>query len=105
MATTHDLHFSFAGETSMQHGVFLATSIGSTTPTLGDEKSEIVVTKSPFKESSDVHYIKYDDPLEFQIIIVNTDGTFIDATKERSLKKWLIKNNRKWLQIFQPNLS
>lgn len=105
MATYNESQFLFDSELSDSFGVQLASSIGSTTPSVGNESSFIVTTKSPFKETSDLHFIDYNEPLKFQIIVFNPDGKYIDAKQESQLNRWLCKNNRRWLQFVRENMD
>lgn len=103
--TINDSNILFDSQTSEEHGVMMVYSVGSVAKSGGDEKSNIVLTKNSFKETHDLHYISYDEPLTFSIILVKTDNSYIDSNDERRLNKWLCKPSWKWLQIDQTDLS
>ena len=99
------IKFIYADETSDSHGVLMATAFSGTTRSGNVENRNIVTTANNATNTFNFHYVKYDSPLTFDIIIYNEDGSFIDAQKERSLKKWLLKNKRNWFKSFQPDLA
>lgn len=107
MATRNDaINLIFAGESSSERGYFIASSVGSTSFTSGDENRNLVTSKSIFKDTFDLHYVNDDSPLEFDFILVKVDedNRYIDANDERYLKKWLLKNKREWLFFEQDDL-
>ena len=105
MTINEGVKFIFDGQYSDQYGVEIASALGSTSRSSSAENRNIITTKNSFSNLFNFHGVTYDSPLQFDIIIYNTDGTWIDAYKERHLKKWLLKNKRCWLQIEQDDLS
>lgn len=106
MSSINDgINFIYANRCSDEYEVQLYTSIDSTTRSSSGERRTLVTSKNAYKNTTDLHGVKYDEPLVFDLIIGNSDGTFIDAYKERELKKWLLKNNRNWLQIDQDDIA
>lgn len=105
MTINDGIRFVFDNCSSDEMGVMMVNSIGSTSMSGGDEKTNIITSKSPFKETHDLHYVSYDEPLQFTIILLKTDETYINADDERRIKKWLCKKTWGWLQIDQDDLS
>lgn len=99
------IDFIYANETSEEHGVMLVSSVASTSRSGNIESRNIITTRNLLGEIFNFHGVSYDDPLVFDIILVKSDGTFMDNDKERELKKWLMKNKRHWLQIEQNDLA
>ncbi|MDF2700780.1 MAG: hypothetical protein K0Q49_2343 [Haloplasmataceae bacterium] len=99
------IDFIFAGESSKIYGVSLASAFGSTTRSSNVEIRNIVTTTNGLSNIFNFHYVKYDSPMSFDIIIYNLDGSWIDANKERILKKWLLKSKRNWFQVDQSDLA
>jgi hypothetical protein len=92
------------GKSSDEFNVGLASAFGSTSRSSSAENRNIVTTKNALGEIFNFHYANYDSPLTFDVILYNLDNTYIDAYKERELKKWLLKNKRCWLQVYQNDL-
>lgn len=105
MTINDGIRFIYANQSSDEFGVQLCTSFDSTTRSSGEESRTLVTTKSPYSDIFNFHYASYTEPLVFDLIIYNTDNTWIDANKERTLKKWLLKDDRYWLQIDQDDLA
>lgn len=95
----------FANQSSDEYGVGIASGFGSTSRTGNSENRNVITTQNIFNNQFNIHGVKYDSPLPFDLILYNLDETYINADKERTLKKWLFKNNYNWLQIDQPDLS
>lgn len=102
--TINEFRYLFANEVSDEYGVFMCT-IGSDNSSSNDEETNIITSKTPFKETWDFHYLEDSAPLQFPITIAKQDGTYFDANEERSIKKWMCKKQREWLQIDQEDLS
>lgn len=99
-------NFIYANESSDEYGVFLCSSVGSTSRSASVENRTIVASKNSGSNNTfGFHGIKVDEPLTFDIIIANIDGTYIDTYKERILKKWLLKSSLNWLQIDQDDMA
>ena len=105
MTINDAIEFLYANESSSSYGVGMASSFGSTSRSGNSENRNIITSKNSFNNKFDLHGVTYDDALSLDIIIYNLDGTYIDSAKERSLKKWLLKNNYNWLQFDQPDLD
>lgn len=105
MTINDGVKFIYANEYSDIYGVQMCTSIGSVSRMGNSENRSIITTKNALSNIFNFHGVKYDNPLQFDIIIYNTDGSWIDSYKERQLKKWLSKNKRYWLQVEQDDLS
>lgn len=98
------IRLCFANRWSDEFGLFVVSSLGSDSFASGDEKRSLVVTKSIYKETFDLHYVNDDTPLEFAFILVKSDGNYIDNNEERQIKKWLLKNKREWLYVEQDDM-
>lgn len=105
MTINSGIRFIYDNIISDTFDVVLATSIGSVTRFQNIETRNIIITKNTFKNMFDFHYVDYSEPLKFDIIIYNQDGTWIDAYKERQLKKWLLKSKPSWFQVDQDDLN
>ena len=99
------VRFILGNTSSDEYGVGLASSFGSTSRNINAESRSLITTKNAFNNIFNFHGVKYDSPLQFDIIIYNLDGTYIDCNQERSLKKWLLKNKREWFQVDQDDMS
>lgn len=104
MATINGVRFIFADKVSDEFGVFMVTSLGSTNSTSADESRTLITSKTHYRDTFNLHYVNDDKPLEFERIIVKSDGTYINAFEERALKKWLLKNRREWFQVHQDDM-
>jgi len=102
--TINETRFILDGESSTKHGVMMVNAFGSSSKTGGSEIRTIITTQNPFKNVFDLHYVRYDEPLEFDFILAKTDHTLFDAYDERRIKKWICKNKYTWLQVDQPDL-
>ena len=102
--TIKEMRILFAGQTSDEYGLFKGY-IGSIETSSNDEDSELITTTNSFKDTWDFHYKRKSAPLQFPITLIKSDGTYFDANEERAIKKWLVKENREWLQIDQDDLS
>lgn len=107
--TINEMRFMYAGQVSDSYDVMLC-SIGAQNNPTNDESSEVITTKSPFKESWDFHRLEYNAPLQFSITIAKIHesgeyGSYFDAQEQRNIKKWLCKPKRNWLQIDQDDLG
>lgn len=102
--TIKEMRILFAGQTSDEYGLFKGY-IGSIEASSNDEDSELITTTNSFKDTWDFHYKKKSTPLQFSITLIKSDGTYFDSNEERAIKKWLVKENRDWLQIDQDDLS
>lgn len=69
-----------------------------------DEASELIVSTTPFINTWHLHDVQKTEQLTFPITICDKDGEYIDAEKERCLKKWLMKNRMDWLSFDQDDL-
>ena len=98
--TIYTTRLLYAGESSDTYGGLKCT-IESNNSDSNDEQTSLKISKIPYKKRFDYHYLDYSDPLIFKLTIANKDGTYIDANKERMLKKWLCKENRNWLNFDQ----
>ena len=105
MANINEMRFLFGNKTSDEFDVFLASSLGSISRSNSAEVRSIVTTKNIFDNTFHFHRVNYDEPLRFDIIIANIDGTYIDNFKARELKKWLLTNKRQWFQVDQDDMS
>jgi hypothetical protein len=105
MTINDSYEFIFNNESSQQYGIVMASAIGSTSRSGNIETRNIITSKNKFSNTFSIHDVTYDNPLQFDLIVYNEDETFIDADKERILKKWLMKNKYCWLQILQDDLS
>jgi len=99
------IRFIYGDTVSDEMGVSLASSIGSTSKGTNVESRSLITTKNASNNIFNFHGVKYDNPLQFDIIIYNIDGSWIDCNQERTLKKWLLKNKRQWFQLDQEDLS
>jgi hypothetical protein len=91
---------------SDEYEMLLISQIGSTSRSGNVENRNIVTTTNMLGNYFNFHGVKYDQPLEFDLLLVNSDGgTYIDNYKERALKKGLMKNKRQWLSIDQTGLE
>lgn len=99
------IDFIYGNQSSTEFGVSLASGFGSITRSSSSETRSIIRSKNISDRSYSFHGVKYDSPLSFDLIIYNTDGSFIDTYKERELKKWLMSDNEQWLQIDQDDHS
>lgn len=70
--------------------VQFGSSSGSETVSAGGE-TELITEKTPRSNKFHIISQEYSKPQSFTFQVVNTDGSNIDAAKERSLKKWLCK--------------
>lgn len=99
----------FANESTEEHSVIMCSGFGSTSRTGNNESRTLVTSKNIQGELFNFHGVKYDSPLTFDIILVNVDynynGIYIDAYKERELKKWLLKDDRYWFSVEQDDLA
>ena len=102
--TIKEMRILFANEVSDSYGVFKGY-IGSINEDSNDEEASLVTTTNHFKDTWDFHYKNKANPLQFTITLIKSDGTYFDSHEERSLKKWLVKEKREWLQIDQDDLS
>lgn len=102
--TINEMRIIFAGQTSDEYGTFKGY-IGSIDISSNDEESELITTTNSFKDIWDFHYKRKSAPLQFPITLIKSDGTYFDASEERAIKKWLVKENREWLQVDQDDLS
>jgi hypothetical protein len=105
MTINDGIRFVYANQMSDEFGVGIASSFGSTSRSGNSENRNMLTSKNNFSNHFNIHGITYDNPVVFDLIIYNLDNTYIDAEKERMLKKWLLKNNYNWLQIDQDNLG
>lgn len=94
--------FILGNATSDEYGVSMAYTFGSTTRS-GNVETRNIITSKNTNGYFNLHKVDYDTPLTFDIIIYNTDGSYIDCVKERELKKWLLTNKRQWFQIDQDD--
>jgi phage-related protein len=97
--------FTLGGISSEDIGVMMCTGFGSTSRSKNVESRTIVTTTNLAGRTFNLHGTKYDSPLAFDIIIVNKDATYIDADKERELKKIILKEERQWFNVEQNDLS
>lgn len=105
MTINNGISFLYNGQSSEEFGISLASSFGSVSRTGNSENRNIITTKNSFTNLFNFHYIQYNEPLKFDIIIYNIDGSWIDAYKERQLKKWLLNSKPSWFQVDQDDLS
>lgn len=73
--------------------VQFGSTSGSETVSAGGE-TELITEKTPRSNKFHIISQEYSKPQSFTFQIVNTDGSNIDAAKERSLKKWLCKRGK-----------
>lgn len=98
--------FIYANNSSDEFNVMLCQIGSNTGNSTNDEKTKIITSKSPFKDTWDLHYVENTEELQFKIIICDKDGKYIDSFKQRELKRWLCKNDKRyWLQIDQVDLA
>ena len=95
----------YANEISSSYGVGIASAIGSVSRSGSVETRSIITSKNTSNNTFNIHGITYDEPLQLDLIFYNLDETFIDAYKERVLKKWLLKNNYNWIQVNQSDMD
>jgi phage-related protein len=105
MSTIQMHNFIFNGISSEEFGVMMCTFSTSSPSSSNDEETEIITVKT---YGSDIFHLvntNYSNPLKFPITLCNTDGTFIDAYKQRELKKWLCRTDGyHWLSVDQDDL-
>lgn len=105
MSSMNDsVDFIYANHESKEYDVQLATSFDSQTRMGNVETRSLLTSQNPVTGIFNLHEVKYDQPLRFDIIIVNCDGSFIDTSKERELKKWLMRNKKYWFQVEQDDM-
>lgn len=102
--TINGSEFIFDGSSSDEYGVVLGY-IGSPNIDSKEEETNIITSKSLFKDRWDLHFVEDATPLQFKITVVRNDAELIDSNMQRALKKWLCKKKRAWLQIIQDDLS
>lgn len=71
----------------------------------GGSSSEILTYKNNRTNKWIISSIDYNEPLKFEIQIINTDCSVIDSVKERYLNRWLLTNQYRWLQIEKDDYS
>lgn len=101
--TINEMHFSYAGQSSKEFGVIMCNFDNSSSSS-NDESSNLITTKTPFKETWDYLYKEDAEPLKYNITVAKENGECITSADQRLLKKWLCKNKRNWLQIEQDDL-
>lgn len=105
MTINDGVDFIYGSHNNEEFGVKLATAFSSTTRSGNVETREIITSYNPSNKTFGFHGIKYNSPNTFDLILYNEDGTFIDADKERQLKKWLMTSKYNWLDINQDSLN
>lgn len=103
MTINKGMRFLYAGQDSEEFEVMLC-SIGNINTETNDEETSLVTSKSPFKDSWDLHYIENTAPLNFTLTIADINGLYLDSDRQRILKRWLCKDKRYWLQVDQDDL-
>lgn len=100
----HEPDFIYANEDSKLHDVFLC-SINNINTDSNDEESSPIMSTTPYKDTWDYHGMEKSAPLQFTLTIAKKEGGFFDAYELRSIKKWLCKGTRNWLQVDQDDIS
>jgi phage-related protein len=98
-------NFIFGNRSSEEFGVFLVSGIGSISRLTSTESRDVIISTNGNGTRYGFHGIQYKSPITFDIIIVKSDETYIDTYEERKLKKWLMCNEFKWLQVEQDDMS
>jgi hypothetical protein len=83
-------------ESSETYGIMcvnFGTTSGAETVSGGSE-TELNIGKTPRSNNFYIISQEYSKPLSFNFQIINTDGSNIDESKERTLKKWLCKRGK-----------
>jgi len=106
MTINKGVKFVYANRTIDEFAMGLASAIGSISRSGNVEDRNIITTQNVFSNRFNLHGIKYDKPLTFDLILYKEDSSFINANEERTLKKWLLCNRYDWLYVYdQADLS
>jgi len=108
LSTIQGWRFIFNDKSSDEYGVLLVYGFSSSQSSNQSNDEETVILTEKIKGSDKFRLIgvEYPNPLRFQIAICNEDGSFIDAYKQRQLKKWLCrKDEYHWLKVYQDDLN
>jgi phage-related protein len=95
--------FVYDNTSSEKFGIILC-DIGSANTDSNDEETQLITSTTPYKDTWDLHDVQKSAPLQFRITICKSDGTFIDAFEEETLKEWLCIGEYSILQIEQDDL-
>lgn len=101
--TIYSLKGIYNGMSSDEYGVYfcLFTEDGRNS---NEGKTEIITSKSLYKEKWDFHGSYDSEQLTFKIAIVKQDGTYINAYEQENIKEWLDIKEFAWLQFEQDDL-
>ena len=96
MTINDSCRFIYANQISDEFGVQLCSAIGNVSRSGNSEVRNIISTQNSYNNRFNLHGVNYENPVSLDLIIYNIDGSYIDPNKERSLKKWLMKDGYHW---------
>jgi len=83
-------------ESNEAYGIMCASfdAVSGAEKVSGGGETELNIEKTPRSGAFHITSQPYSSPLSFTFQVINYDGTNIDETKERSIKKWLCKRGK-----------